>query len=80
MPLQQETLTTISLYNVLSNQVALVNNSIVHPLISLPRATLTDSTLDSETLPPVLTFYVFRSTTIPLMVRLSRMHEVLTIE
>ena len=63
MPLQQEPLPTISLYNVLSNQVVLEDNSTMHPFPSLPRATLMDSTLDLEPLGPVLTFYVFRSTT-----------------
>ena len=62
MPLQQETLPTISLYDVLSNQVILLDNSMQHPFPSLPRATLMDSTLDSEPLAPVLTFYIFRST------------------
>ena len=63
MPLQQEPLPTIRLYNILSNQVILVDNSIRHPFPSLPRAALIDSTLDSEPLAPVLTFSVFRSTT-----------------
>ena len=63
MLLQQEPPPTISLYDVLSSQVVLVDNSIQHHLISPPRATLMDSTLDSEILALVLTFYVFRSTT-----------------
>ena len=75
--LQQETLPTISLYDVLSNQVILVDNSIRHPF-PLLLVTLMESTLGSETLVPVLTFCAFRSTIVLclkcLMVRLSRNH------
>ena len=56
--------TTKQEYNILSYQMDSVNRCMRHSLISLPRATLTDSTWESETLAPVLTFSVFKSTTL----------------
>ena len=62
---RQETQVTIGMYDVLSNQVHSVDESMQHPFPSPPRATLVASTLDSETLPAalVLTFNAFKSTT-----------------
>ena len=60
---QREPPATINSYNAFSNQMGLLNEHIEHPLPSSPQATLTDSTLELETLVLVLIFNAFRFTT-----------------